>query len=285
MVMIAGTGKNDPTKMLHSMRTGAGLEQQPRLTRDREGKDETVTSRSFRVTSWLPSLVILFGLVVFGTGFSNGDSTATPQATPTSILQQASSRLADTKTVRFKLSIEGETFIDSQNSMQLLSAEGDLERPDKVSTTFKAKVMNAANVTVHLITIGDQSWWTNLVSGKWEPAPKDLGYNPAILFDNQGGIGPIMGKVQNPKLLESESVDGHDSYHIQATVPAKVIGPLTADAMVGDPITVDLWINEKTYDLLRIKLTEPTSKEHPHPAIWTLDLSRQNEKVSIEPPT
>lgn len=242
-----------------------------------------MTSRLPRVTSWLLSLVILVSFVAFGTGFSQGTATPSATPTPTALLKQASTRLADTKTVHFNLKIEGETMI--AESMQLLSAEGDLERPNKVDTTFKAKVMNAATVTVHLITIGDQSWWTNLVSGKWEPAPKDLGYNPAILFDNQGGIGPIMGKVQNAKIVGTESVNDHDAYHVQATVPAKVIGPLTANAMVGDQIAVDLWINQKTYDLLRIKLTEPTTKQHPHPAVWTLDLSRQNEKVSIEPPS
>lgn len=212
-------------------------------------------------------------------------ATASANLTAEEILARASRQLADTQTVHFKLSVAGQTFIDTAHSMQLVSAEGDLQRPDKVKTSFKVKVGGAANVGLQLITIGTKSWWTSLITGKWGPAPPDLGYNPAILFDNQGGIGPVMGKVKDPQRLADESVNGHDCYHVRAQVAESVIGPLTDNTMSGTPITVDLWINKQSFDLLRAQLAEPPQPGKEHPATWVLDLSNQNEKVSIEPPT
>jgi hypothetical protein len=209
----------------------------------------------------------------------------TPDLSATAILDHASRQLASTQTVHFTLTVEGQTFIDAQHTMQLLSAEGDLERPNKVSTSFKVKVANSATVGLKLITIGTKSWWTNIITGKWGPAPPDLGYNPTILFDNQGGIGPVMGKVKDPTRLADATIDGQQTYHVQAQVAESVIGPLTDNTMTGSPITVDLWIDAKTYDLLRAQLAEPSQPGKPHPATWVLDLSNQNKKVTIEQPT
>jgi len=212
-------------------------------------------------------------------------STLSPTASTTSeILSRASRQLAATKTVHFQLTVEGDTFIDPQHTLQLLSADGDLQRPDKVSTSFKVRVAGTATVGLKLITIGTKTWWTNLITGKWEPAPADLGYNPSVLFDNQGGIGPVMGRITNARQLPDAKVNGRAAYHVQAKVADAIVGPLTDNTMTGTPITVDLWIAKDNADLLRAQLAEPPQPGKAHPATWVLDLTKQNEKVSIEPP-
>ena len=54
--------------------------------------------------------------------------------------------------------------------------------------------------------------------------------------------------------------------------------------MTGSPVTVDLWIDRETDDLLRARLAEPPQPDKENPATWTLDLVRHGEEVSIEPP-
>ena len=209
----------------------------------------------------------------------------TAQATPSpaDLLAMASRRLGETPTVHFTLDVEGETFIDSNRTIRLLGADGDLRRPDRVRTTFQAEVMGRA-VSLQLITIGDQSWTTNILTGEWGDAPLEFAYRPDILFSTQEGIGPVMGRVEGVERLEDEEIGGRPAYHLRATVDDEVVGPLTYYTITGSPVTVDLWIDRETHDLLRARMAEPPGAERPDPAVWTLELSHHGEDVAIDPP-
>ncbi|MCA9878408.1 MAG: LppX_LprAFG lipoprotein [Thermomicrobiales bacterium] len=208
----------------------------------------------------------------------------TPESkTPEEILAAASSRLAETASVHFNLTVTGDTFVHSGKTIRLLGAEGDLVRPDRVQTTFQAEVVGRA-VSLQLITIGDQSWTTNILTGEWGPAPLEFSYKPDILFSTQDGIGPVMGRVKGVARADDEQVDGRDAYHLTAGVDESIVGPLTYYTVTGSPVTVDLWIDRETNDLLRAQLAEPPREDAGDPAVWTLDLSHHGESIEIEPP-
>jgi hypothetical protein len=218
---------------------------------------------------------------------SGSSDQSTPLATPSTasdILQKASARLAETQTVRFKLDIQGETFIDSAHTIQLLSANGILVRPDRVKTDFKIKILRGVNVSTSLIIIGDQRWSTDLVTGEWGTAPPEFGYDPSVLFDGQKGIGPVMESITIMQLLDDESIGGRSCYHVQASVDPSVIKSVTNNTMQGNPIAVDLWIDRENYDLVRARLAEPSTVTGHEPATWTLDLSDQGADMHVDPP-
>jgi hypothetical protein len=200
------------------------------------------------------------------------------------ILMASSQRLADIETLHFTLDIEGDTFIDESGTLKLESAEGDLARPDKVSVEFKVSLFGAGTVSIRMITVGEESWTTDLITGNWGDAPPEFGYNPSILYDNQNGLGPVMGKLEKSTLEGTEEVNDRDAYHIKGTASADTIQPLTAGTMTGDPVPLEIWIDTETSDLLRVKVFEPESDEKENPATWELNLSKFNEKVTIEPP-
>lgn len=228
----------------------------------------------------------LLVLLLAACGGDDEVSQATPTPTPTAeeILARASQRLADTEAVRFDLAVDGETFVDGAKTIQLLEAEGNLQRPDRVRTDFTARLLRATTITLKLISIGDRSWTTNLLTGAWEIAPEEFEYDPQTLFDNQQGIGPVMERVDDARQLPDEEVDGRATYHVEAQVGEEVIGPLTAFTMTGTPVTVNLWIDRETGDLLRARLAESAGEGRANPATWTLDLSGHGEQVTIEPP-
>ncbi len=203
--------------------------------------------------------------------------------TPEEILEAASTRLAETASVHFTLSVAGDTFIDSGKTIRLLGAEGDLVRPDRVQTTFQAEVLGRA-VSLQLITIGEQSWTTNILTGEWGLAPLEFSYQPDILFSTQDGIGPVMGRVEGVTRGADENIDGRDAYHLTAGVDESIVGPLTYYTITGSPVTVDLWIDRETNDLLRAQLAEPPREDASEPAVWTLQLSHHGQPVEIEPP-
>jgi len=214
---------------------------------------------------------------------ANESITPEPTLTPAALLEMASKRLAETPTVHFALGVQGETFIDTGRNIRLLSAEGDLRRPDRVRTAFQAEVMDRA-ISLQLVTIGEQSWTTNILTGKWENAPLEFAYQPDILFSTQDGIGPVMGRVEDVERLEDEEIEGRSTFHLRASVDEAVVGPLTYYTITGSPVTVNLWIDRETHDLLRARLSEPPGPERPNPAVWTLNLTHHGDDVSIEPP-
>jgi hypothetical protein len=231
-------------------------------------------------------LLLLFPLVLVACGGSSAspEPTATAALTADQILARSSEQMASTETLRFHLGIEGVTYIDTANTIQLLEADGELQRPDRVHVRFKIKIVPGVTITTELITIGDQFWTTDLITGDWGEAPYEFTYDPTVLFDNQGGVGPVMNKVNDAQIVGEDQVQGRDSYHIQATTNEEIVGPVTSHTMHGSPVIANLWIDASTFDLLRVQLEEPASSGNPDPAKWTLDLFDQGETITIEPP-
>jgi hypothetical protein len=225
-----------------------------------------------------------FVLVACGGSSASPEPTATASLSADQILAQSSEQMASTETLRFHLGVEGVTYIDPANTIQLLEADGELQRPDRVHVRFKIKIVPGVTITTELITIGDQFWTTDLITGDWGEAPYEFTYDPTVLFDNQGGVGPVMNKVNDAQVVGEEKIQGRESYHIRATTNEEVVGPVTSHTMHGSPVTANLWIDVRTFDLLRAQLEEPASSGNPDPATWTLDLFDQGEPITIEPP-
>ena len=240
-----------------------------------------------RLFRFLGTLVVLTLLTSRAAPSVKADDATPPAGPPTAaqtILIEASKQLAATPTIRFELKVEGDTFIDDGKSLRLLEASGELVRPESVRTDFKLKVMGTVTISTSMIIIGDQRWSTDLITGSWGDAPEEFGYDPGILFDNQNGIGPVMDRVQDPTQLDDEKVHDRDAYHITAQVKPDILDELTSGTMTGDPITVELWIDKETYDVLRVRLTEPDTVTDREPAVWTLDITDQGKEFTIEPP-
>ncbi|CAN5818612.1 N/A [soil metagenome] len=201
-----------------------------------------------------------------------------------SVLRAASSRLAEVESLHFTLEVEGDTFIDESGAIRLVSAEGDLSRPDKVAVEFQVSLFGAGTVSIRMITVGAESWTTDLITGNWGEAPPEFGYDPAKLYDNQDGLGPVMGKLDDPQITGAEEIDGRDCHRIVGTVKNEVISILTAGTMGGADVGIELWIDAETSDLRRARVIEPETDDKENPATWELNLSDFDEEVTIEPP-
>lgn len=213
-----------------------------------------------------------------------GDDDDPEDAAPTAeeVLANARERWDDTDSAHFRLDVEGEAYLDSEQTIRLRSAEGDILRPDSVSASAQISVM-LLSLDVSLIAVGGDMYMTNFVSGRWERAPDDFSYDPSILFSDTSGIGPILSELQNPALDGTERVAGNDTRKVTGTVDAEAVSDITAGAIEGDDIPVTLWIGTENNDIYRVTLTEPEGVRN-EPATWTLDLSEHGEPVTIEPP-
>lgn len=200
------------------------------------------------------------------------------------LLDAGAERLAETETMSFTMELEGTTYVDGANTIQLLGAEGVMQRPDRVDVTFTALVLGRQQISIRMISIGDDSWITDIVTGKWVTSPPEFGYNPSVLFSDDQGLGPVMGRMNDPKIVGSEEIDGKDAWHVEASVDGDVSKAMTSGTMKGTVQKLDVWIDKETNDILQIRISEPTDEDIEDPATWTLKLTDHDKDVKIEQP-
>ena len=244
------------------------------------------------VAAWRRIALVSLGLVLLVACGNDGTRSEAPAATATTeneltaseILTIASERLDATETLHFSLDIEGRTYIDDDETIQILSAEGNLKRPDRVQASFVANLLGRANVTIRIITVGAVTWWTDLVSGAWGIAPPDIGYDASVLFDDTVGLAPVLNAFTNAERAGSEEIDGRDAYHVTGTMPRTMIDDVTAETLRGETVEVRAWIDSDTDDILRVIVAESEDVPEGERATWTLNVSRHDQAITIEPP-
>ncbi len=200
------------------------------------------------------------------------------------IVTNASSTIASSTSIHFKLQVEGDSFVDPAGTIRLMSAEGDLVRPDKVNVEFQVQILGTANVTIKMVTIGAKSWTTDILTGNWGPAPAEFGYDPTVLFDTNNGLGPVISKLSGLKVEDTEKIDGRSAYRISGIGSKKDIALLTAETMTGSSYKVDIWVDGENSQLLKITLAEPSDNGKKNPATWTMNISNYDADVTVEAP-
>lgn len=200
------------------------------------------------------------------------------------LLEVAAESIHNTESMTFIMKLEGTTYIDADKNIQLIGAEGIMQRPDRADVTFTAVFMGLQQISIRMITVGEDAWITDIVTGKWVPAPPEFGYNPSVLYDDEDGLGPVMGRMDDPEISGSEEISGRDAWHVTATVEGEVTQAMTSGTMRGSVQNLELWIDKETNDILQIRISEPEDEDLEDPATWTLVLSDQNKEVNIEQP-
>jgi lipoprotein LprG len=229
-------------------------------------------------------LLCAVALTVSACGGSNSDvNTATATAvTAQTVLANAATRFGQVSSFHFTLSIDGSVPLDAAKTLALHGAEGDLSRPN--SAQAKADVgFLGATISIKFVSIGGDQFITNPITGAWENAPAGLGYNPAVLYDNDNGIARVLSALQDPQIAGSESVNGQDSYHITATVARVDVQPIAAGAVASQAPAIDLWITKAHSDLVKLTLHDSDASGK-NTTTWTLEISQQNKPVTIERP-
>jgi len=131
--------------------------------------------------------------------------------------------------------------------------------------------------------IEDTAYMTNLVTGNWEQAPDDFNYNPALLFNPDDGLGPIMRDIRNAELHSTESINGQSAHRITGFVSDDQIEDITAGSIEGDDIDVTIWIDEDNHDVLRLLLSA-AGVDDAAETTWDLHFSDHNQDVTIDAP-
>ena len=197
-------------------------------------------------------------------------------------INRAIDRWARTSSVHFLLKVDGSTYLDVNETIELKEVEGDLKRPDRAKAEAEVQI-GFASFDVGLVAIGGDVYMTNFLSGDWERGPSDFDFNPALIFDNELGVGAVLNKMEDVELGEESTIGSTTAVEITGTVAQRDISRLVAGSLEGDRIGVIIWMNESNGELLQIELAEPDDVDG-DPTSWVITFSEHNEPVTIKAP-
>jgi lipoprotein LprG len=177
-------------------------------------------------------------------------------------------------------------FLNEERSLSFRRAEGDFVAPDRAQATIR--VIGPGFVAeVQVINIGEIQWETDFLSGEWQELPPEWGFNPAVLFDPEVGIQPILEKdlseLEWVGMEELEEVPGVSLYALTGEIDGERLNQLSLGMISPETMTVKLWIAPDTFELYRMQITEEATGGD-EPTVWKVDFWDYNHIVEIVPP-
>ena len=204
---------------------------------------------------------------------------ATPSPTPVNpeaLLRESGRAMEGLSSFHFRLDHErGGTAL--LPTLVVDEAEGDVVKPDKISAQFVGGFAGFGYKS-SLVTIGDDSYMTNPLTGKWESVPKEV--SPLGFFDPGKGVVTMMSQIAAPILLEA----GEGVYRIAGTLPAEALAPLVGTTVEGVTVGVEVTIGADDLYLQRARFDGKLKETEDPDTVRVITLSRFNEPVAIEPP-
>jgi hypothetical protein len=217
-----------------------------------------------------------------------GCATATPEPlTADEILNLAIERTSNLKGFECSLLMDGaRAYVDPDETIAMRRIDGIFVAPDKLQATIR--VISPGLVTeFQIISLGDEQWFTNLITGEWEVLPAEWGFYPATLFEPETGIVSVLRSDIANLVLEGieelEVIPGVDLYHLVADLSGRNLYYVSYGLITSDEMRVDLWVEPGSYEVHRIILTEFMAME-PEARVWTLDFWGFDRIVEISPP-
>jgi len=199
------------------------------------------------------------------------------------IAQRSAERTAQINSFHFTIDLAGRPkTIDPLATLVLRHADGDVVRPDRAKSKIKVG-LSGLIIEVQAIGIGSKQWLTNPLSQRWETAPDNWGYNPALLFDARKGIATLLRRVAGLTRIADESLDRMLHYRLTGKINSQDVAPMTAYMVTGSDVSFTLWVGADDFLLRKVLITEKESVGA-DPTEWDIVLSDFDRPVSIQPP-
>jgi hypothetical protein len=227
-------------------------------------------------------------MLVLMLGACTGTATEAPLPDAQSLLKKSAAEVKSAKSIKIKLELSGApSFVDPDNRVSFVSANGAYVAPDRVSATVTAKILSIPG-QVDVIAIGDDQWMRNqlLTAGRWAKAVFSPGFNAAKLVNSDEGIEKALNSLKEVKVIGREDVFGTKMYHLTATADGADISALTVGLIRGKVVNVDIYIAIDTGRVDHVIMVQPdtVTEKEPKPTTWTLELFDYDGNAKIEAP-
>ena len=224
-------------------------------------------------------LLAAIALLLAGCGLVSGVE-PTPTPVPLSvdeILRRSGEALGALGTFHFTLDHNKGGGTPISESVVVTEVEGDVVSPDSISITF-AGTFGRFAVKSSIVTIGNDSYMTNPVTGVWEQV--STGVSPLGFFDPQEGIGSMMTQLRDAILVSRTP----EEYRIDGTLAVEALRPLLGTVSGSSDVDVELTIDSGTLLLEKAVIEGRVTATEPDGVVRTITLSGFDEPITISPP-
>jgi hypothetical protein len=219
----------------------------------------------------------LSGIVLVGLG-AGCSGNAKKESAPAIVARAAAVTRAET---HFHFVFDEKNGPKSSSGVHLVFAEGDVAVPDRVEAAVSGTFLGLP-LRSRLVVVGRTTYLDDPLSGKWRKV--DVGTNPVSFFDPAKGVFAVIAGATQLELVGSEKVGGSDAHHLKGKTPVSSITPLLGNPPGTRLVDVELWVDERTHLLVRLRLSGKVEDGDPADAVRTVEISRYGVVVPIEPP-
>ena len=235
------------------------------------------------ISSYLTAIVIVF-ITLMSCSHPTPVPTLTPQPTPVipdpkDLIKQTSVVMRQLEHFHFRLHHEKGS-LELAPNLLIDEVEGDLSRPDRMSINFSGSLGELA-VQTKLLTIGESTFITNPLTGKWESGP--TGVNALGFFSPQTGISAILSQLDLSTFEGSVEISG-ETYTLSGQLPVEALSSLVGETLTKLTVTVELIIDMDSHHLLLARLDGQVTPTDTGEVVRVVTLSNFNSPVDIERP-
>ena len=226
----------------------------------------------------------MLGLAILMTTFVLAGCNGPTAPTSTVLLVAAQKNFNDAKTFHFTLKADhlGPAPAGDPGLSSLSAAEGDVQRPDRLSTNGTVD-LGGLTVSTKLVIVGDKAWYQNPLTGSFD---EDDSYASFVtLFDPTKGIGVALGALRNPSSPSDGSANGTPCWKISGDVDTAALSALLGDSAGSSKAPrATVCIGKSDNRLYSIVLTGQAIAGDTDQTTRTIYISKYDVPVNIQPP-
>ena len=215
-----------------------------------------------------------------------------PSPTPLSTKEPLDAKEALRGAVNEMLKLESASFILEHlkgttalipGFLEMRKASGVVDIPNKFRVKVEAETVRPRSfVEINVVTIFDQAYITDLITGEWrEVEPDSL---PFTLTNLGKTLAEIIEAMEAPAFIGSERLRGYDTYRIQGRIRSQDLLGLVPGAGEGFDVQLDLWLEQSGSLLLQVLITGKVVSTDQADTVRRLTLDDINVPVDITPP-
>jgi len=207
---------------------------------------------------------------------------------PQAMLEDAAAHMSSLEGYQFQLAHSGSpAYIDAQNSTEFLNATGHFVAPDRVETTIKISLQSIV-AEISVISLGDQQWASNPLTGAYQAMDDSFSYRPTLFFDPEEGFFATLGEaLVELEIMGEEELDempGLKLQHMQGSLPGDTISEVSYGLIQVESMLVDIWLDPGADEIHRITLTDPATAGAEELSVWELDFWNFGGTKDIQAP-
>ena len=174
----------------------------------------------------------------------------------------------------FAMSVSGAPI--EVTGLEFVDAEGTYLAPDRGEAVLMLRI-NDITIGVGTISVGDRTWVTDPLTGQWSELARGVGFNPALLFGDEGWTALLAGALTDPAI---HGIRG-GRFVITGTAPAERVARLTAGVVTGQAVDIEFGIDtgSSLVETAQFTTTSPDGDTE-----WSIRLGPFDEATEIEPP-